>query len=268
MGGLTLAVVCSSVRLLQAQQAAPAAGVKILDPAVDLDDTKDPPGMRRLMPGGKVWLDPKNKRVVMTGEICLREGQLEMFACLKGTKEHEAILASDAEPRQIHAGLLLTGAEAGHPVQFVPELDLIPGPTLAEGLAWLALTRGMPRIIPPTGSRISIELGWKQDGKALRADARTWVREEKSGKPLVPTWVFAGSLLLADPITGKAIYAADEGDLITVANFASAILDLPLESSASDADRVFTANTSRLPPLGTEVLMILRPEGPGRQPDE
>ena len=40
-----------------------------------------------------------------------------------------------------------------------------------------------------------------------------------------------------DPITKKTIYAADEGDLITVANFGSAILDLPFASSASDAER-------------------------------
>ena len=43
------------------------------------------------------------------------------------------------------------------------------------------------------------------------------------------------------------VYAADEGDLITVANFGSAILDLPIASSASDADRVFSADPSGFP---------------------
>ncbi len=50
-------------------------------------------GWGRAPPDGKVWLDTKNKRVVLEGEVCLREGQLEMFACLKGTKEHESIVA-------------------------------------------------------------------------------------------------------------------------------------------------------------------------------
>ena len=81
----------------------------------------------------------------------------------------------------------------------------------------------------------------------------------KPGKPLAEDWVFAGSELFKDEVTKKTIYAADEGDLITVANFGSAILDLPLASSASDAERVFTADPTQVPPLGTEVLMLLRP---------
>ena len=43
--------------------------------------------------------------------------------------------------------------------------------------------------------------------------------------------------------------------MITVANFGSAILDLPIASSANDTDRVFAANTDKIPPLGTEVLL-------------
>ena len=77
--------------------------------------------------------------------------------------------------------------------------------------------------------------------------------------PLERDWVFAGSQLYDDPITKKRRYAADEGDLITVANFASAILDLPIESSANDADRAFTTNTEKIPPLGTEVFVALYP---------
>ena len=41
--------------------------------------------------------------------------------------------------------LLLTGAEAGHPVQFVPKFE------------------------PPTGSPIAIEVQWRQDGKIQQA---------------------------------------------------------------------------------------------------
>ncbi len=72
-------------------------------------------------------------------------------------------------------------------------------------------------------------------------------------------WVFGGSQLYDDPVTKKRRYAADDGDLITVANFGSAILDLPIASSANDADRVFSTNTDKIPPLGTEVLVSLVP---------
>jgi hypothetical protein len=60
-------------------------------------------------------------------------------------------------------------------------------------------------------------------------------------------------------LTKKKAYAADEGDLITVANFQSAILDLPIASSASDADRGFATNTAKIPPIGTEVFVVLTP---------
>jgi hypothetical protein len=185
--------------------------------------------------GRSLWFDPKAKQLVIKARIVLREGPLEHLLCLKGTKEHEAILATDAQPRQIHAGLLLTGAEPGHPVRFVPKFE------------------------PPAGTPIAIELLWKAAGKANRADARRWVKDEKAGKPLSEGWVFAGSELFKDEVTKKTIYAADEGDLITVANFGSAILDLPLASPASDAERVFTADPTQVPPLGTEIFMLLRP---------
>ena len=83
--------------------------------------------------------------------------------------------------------------------------------------------------------------------------------KDDKGKVLDRDWVFAGSVLYDDPFTKKKRYAADDGDLITVANFASAILDLPIESSASDAERLFQTNTPEIPEIGTEVLVALYP---------
>jgi hypothetical protein len=191
-----------------------------------------------------LWFDPREKQLVVKARVVLREGPLEHLLCLKGTKEHEAILATDAPPRQIHAGLLLTGAEPGHPVRFVPKFE------------------------PPAGTPVAIELLWKTDGKTSRTDARNWVKDEKNNKPLSESWVFAGSELYMDPVSKKMNYAADEGDLITVANFGSAILDLPLASSSSDAERVFSAQTARISPLGSEVYLLLKPkpEKPAEKP--
>jgi hypothetical protein len=185
--------------------------------------------------GRNVWFDPKERRAILRARVVLRDGVLEHLMCVKGTKEHEAILATDAWPRIIHATLLLTGAEKGRPVSFAPKFE------------------------PPSGSPIGIELRWRQDGQLLRADARQWVWDGKTKAPLTIDWVFAGSIEYVDQITKKPAYAADDGDLITVANFASAILDLPIASSADDADRMFTANTKRIPPIGTEVFVVLGP---------
>ena len=187
--------------------------------------------------GRSLWFDPAGKRLVVRAKVVLREGQLEHLLCLKGTKEHEAILATDAQPRQIHAGLLLTGAEPGHPVRFLPKFE------------------------PPTGTahrhRPALE---DRRARPIVPTPEQWVKDEKTRKPLAQHWVFAGSDLFMDPVTKKMIYAADEGDLITVANFGSSILDLPVASSASDAERSFSANTDQVPPLGTEVFMFLGPQ--------
>ncbi len=77
--------------------------------------SKDPPGMKRLQPDADVWIDPKNKRVVMDGVVCLRAGTLEMLACTKGTKEHESILAVDTKAMAVHAALLAVGARRPAP---------------------------------------------------------------------------------------------------------------------------------------------------------
>jgi hypothetical protein len=190
------------------------------------------PGWKEI--GRSLWFDPKDRRLYLRARVVLRDGFLEHLMCSKGTKEHEAILATDAVPNQIHAVLLMTGAEAGKPVQFFPKFE------------------------PPTGSPIAIELMWMRDGKVQKQDARKWIKADKN-MPLERDWVFAGSQLYDDIVTKKRRYAADEGDLITVANFASAILDLPIESSANDADRAFTTNTEMIPPVGTDVLVALYP---------
>ena len=188
--------------------------------------------------GRGLWFDAqsKPKRLIIEARVVLRDGALEHLLCLKGTKEHEAIVATPADPKQIHAGLLLTGAEPGHPVQFQPEFK------------------------PPAGSTIDVRARWKADGKVQEVDARHWIEDLQTKKTLDVDWVFAGSTLYHDPVSKKTIYAAVEGDVITVANFASAILDLPIASSADDSNRVYIAKTSAVPPLGTEVQLILSPK--------
>ncbi len=219
---LSMSLLC--LALGQAPQAPPpSAG----------DSLRPDPAWKEL--GRNLWYDRKENRAILRARVVLREGILEHLMCVKGTKEHEAILATDAPPQKIHAVLLLTGADTGHPVQFVPKFE------------------------PPAGTPIAIELQWHQDRRLQKSDAREWVWDEKAKKPLDIDWVFAGSVIYEDPITKKSRYAAEEGDLVTVANFASAILDLPMASSANDADRTFSARTPRIPPLGTEVFVVMSP---------
>jgi hypothetical protein len=72
-------------------------------------------------------------------------------------------------------------------------------------------------------------------------------------------WVFAGSYFLTDEKTGEKFYQAESGDLICVANFASATLDISSSSSATNDDLMFEAFTEHIPPIGTKVTIELIP---------
>ena len=191
--------------------------------------------------GKDLWFDAQTKRLILRGQVALREGSLEHLICTKGSKDHESTLTTEALPRLVHAGLLLTGAEPGHPVRYEPKFE------------------------PPTGSAIAIELEWSDaTGNTRRADARTWVKDFKTNKKLEKDWVFAGSEIIQDPNTKEKFYAADDGDLATVANFPSSLLDLPFRSSASDADRGYVSNTEAMPERGTPVTIYLKPRAKGK----
>ncbi len=196
-------------------------------------DFKPNPAWKQL--GESLWFDRAGKRIVLRARVSIRDGGLEHLLCRKGTKEHEAILATPAQPKLIHAGLLALGAEPGRTVRYKPEFS------------------------PPSGTPIAIELEWLENGTEKHANARDWVRDEKTGKTLSIDWVFAGSELVKNLQTGELFYAADDGDVITVSNFPSSMLDLPFASSASDTERMFIANADKIPPRDTWVTVSLKP---------
>ena len=72
-------------------------------------------------------------------------------------------------------------------------------------------------------------------------------------------WVFAGSGFYTDEDTGKKFYLAEDGDLICVANFAGATVDVSVESSSQGEGLLFEAFTERIPPKGTPVTLELIP---------
>jgi len=81
----------------------------------------EPKGAQRLSKDYPIWIDPKEKSVIVEGQIALREGMLEMFACTRNTKEHESIVSANTKAYLVHAALLTLGAEVGHPVRYQPE---------------------------------------------------------------------------------------------------------------------------------------------------
>ena len=205
------------------------------DAATASTDDAAAAGLVKLSKTNDVWLDPKRKAVVVDGEVCLREGQLEMFACPKKTKEHESIIALNCKSEEVHAGLLAAGAKPGSPVAFLPDYK------------------------PATGQIVDIYVLWKDDkGEKQQARAQDWVKDRKTEKAMTYDWVFAGSGFAQDD-EGKQYYRANGGDLVCVSNFPTATLDLPVQSSDSNDNLQFVPFTERVPARGTKVRVVFIP---------
>ena len=102
---------------------------------------------------------------------------------------------------------------------------------------------------------------WKDEqGKRQTARAQDWIRDSQTDEAMKHPWVFAGSGFWNDEETGKEYYQAEGGDFICVSNFATAMLDLPIESSQLNDTLMYHAFTERIPPRGTIVTLILTPK--------
>ena len=192
------------------------------------------PELKRLSPTDEVWIDAKEKRVVVGGEIAISKGPIEFFACPHGTKEHESIVSTRSSARLVHAALLAIGLVPGKPVSFDPDYVAATGPAVRVAMRWT-----------------------DENGTIRELPAQEWVRDTRTGKPMQEQWVFAGSAFWTDSSDGKEYYQADGGDLICLSNFPTAMLDLPIESSQSNESLLFDAFDGRVPPRGTAVEMIL-----------
>jgi drug/metabolite transporter superfamily protein YnfA len=214
------------------ETAAEPAPADLGDPLVDNIDK-----LARLDQRQPVWADWEGKHVVMVGQVVQTAVPLEMFACLKNTKEHESVVTVDVKAYAVHAALIAMGAKPGTPVQFDPEYKTATGP------------------------EIDVTVKWKdKDGKVQTARAQDWIRNQQTGKAMEHPWIFAGSNFFVDEDTQERVYMAEGGDFICVSNFPTALLDLPVASPQDTAELMFEAFEDRIPPRGTPVTIILSPK--------
>ncbi|MBI1346538.1 hypothetical protein GC163_09645 [bacterium] len=296
----TRPIICLALNLLVwnglafAQSAAPASAAS--------------PAPVPLNPQQTVLLDKPNGKLLLKGEVCLREGVLEMLVCLKRTKEHEAIFSVDTQARVVHAGLLALGYEPGKPVRFTPEYQAASGPIVEIFVSWTDPEGKLQRHKAQNVVRNSVRRYWIQkleqtprdlqlgDDAELRYDEKRkellWygpmskqqrddllklsrdagyqkaiqaIYDATQLQLLKADWVFAGSGFATDPDSNEKFYLAESGDLICVANFATATIDLAVSSSAANDDLLYEAYTDKLPPFGTPVTIELIPKKPAKE---
>ncbi|MCA9075086.1 MAG: hypothetical protein KDA93_08640 [Planctomycetaceae bacterium] len=292
---------CSRSTITAAEE--PAATVdesaQEVEPGTETADLPD--GLTPLNPQKTVLIDPKRKRVFLKSRVSLREGLLEMFACLAGTKEHESVVAIETDAYVIHAALLSIGAEPGAPVQFDPEYKPPTGQHIDVFVNWTD-DRGRPYRVPaqywmrhatrryhieplakfPTDAQLPEEGDMRYDDKrqqliwfGIMSDDQRYeymavsrdeayrkalqnIFDKSQVRPMEADFIFAGSGFWEDE-TGKKSYLAESGNLICVANFSDAIIDVDVQSDASNESLMFEPYTERIPPMDTEVLVELVP---------
>jgi biopolymer transport protein ExbD len=204
-------------------------------------------------PGGKtvnvglVRVDLAKRQMSFDAEVCLRQGALEFLVVGWQTKTHESILQTRARASHLHAGLLMLGLVPGKPAR------------------WAGPGEGM-RFLPPAGAGLKMRFNWKDaEGKSRGADAADWLAGEEDREIERPEqWIFIGSDVLPD---GR-YWAELDGEMVSITNFASAVIDVPFRSSSVNDERGFSAKTDAIPPTGTKVEVVLTPvAGAEKAPD-
>ncbi len=184
-------------------------------------------------------LDMARRQVIVAAKVALRQGALEFLLCKEGTKDYESVLTTKAEPSNVHAALLALGLSPGKPGR------------------WVKSDGDPARFVAPAGALVDVAIRWK--GKAGEVEVPAWklLKPNRVGEEPRPIkWVFVGSQM-----TDAGRYLADvDGTLVSVANFASATLDVPFASTDQNAMLEFSSNTELLPEQGSDVEVVLTPE--------
>ncbi len=254
-----------------------------------------------LNPSGTVLLDTANKKVILRGQLCLREGLLEMLICKTQTKEHESVISVDADAYVIHAALMALGAKPGTPVQFQPEYSPPTGQKIEIYIGWTdeygrphrypaqklirkATQRYYTAVLDPLPAEIKLdnrgdlrydtntnELLWfgrmnekQRETQLARSSDKAYQKiiegffTDSQPQDLVADFIFAGSQFYKQK-DGTQYYMAEAGDVVCVANFGDAMIDISLRSSADNGGLMFEPYTERLPSRRTALTIELIP---------
>ena len=212
-------------------------------------------------------VDYFEKRCVdLEGTICLEKGLLELIACTKGSKEHESIVAVSARAMHIHMGLLLLGANNGHPAMRKPvdeeKTRWVNVPPRGDSIdVFLVMANKDGKLIEKPISDFIVRSSGRVDevdGTVIVAPDQTEKRGGKEETSLPHTFIFAGSHL-RDNGPGPRQYLADlSGNIISIASFGDELLCLPFHQTQENGALMWQVKPGTLPKVGTKITLRLR----------
>lgn len=240
-----------------------ARGFTVPPATVDREPSKSQiesrePRVLKPFDGVTVILDEAGgSRVEVAGRVCLDEGFLEQVACAPRSREHESlVVVTPAQPKQVHAALLMAGFKPGKPGQWLYESNQI-------------------KTVNPTGDQLDVWVRYTDaSGKSVEHPIRQWIRgavrmtDENQPPPKHPEfpaipWVFGGSAIEQNPPfmgPGEHYVADMTGSIVGLVTFGDEIVGL--SKVLSDQEDVqapeWEINTATIPPMETPVTLIFK----------
>jgi hypothetical protein len=232
---------------------------KAKEPEVKLSKNRE----ERVMPGMKILV--KKGYVDIDAKVCLTDGMLELIACTKDSKEHEALISIEPKAAHIHAALLLVGAQAGNPAMR-KEVETPDGPRWFD--------------VEPRGQEVDVYLVFANKAGVMEehpikkflikgrehlipGDEEEETEQQKAARAFpTHTFLFVGSHVFKDG-ESDPIYLADEsGNVISLATFGDEVLALPGVHGHDNEGLVWAVDPTHLPELDTKVILRLKPKKP------
>ena len=232
---LIFAPLCASMLLAQETLPGGSPSAEAAKPSVKkLDAT-------RYQIGG-VSFDENTREIRFPAKVNLTEGLLECLIVHQHGKVHEALLSTEISPTDLNLAFTL--------LRYPPSRELYP--LLEEDGAASSKFPTVPADVKAR-ARITIDVEWTMDSKVRRVPINEWIQHgvKATSMPAGP-WVYGGS----EFSDGKFI-PETSGDIAAIFLAMSALINYPGDDNNSD--EVWTPFPKRVPPLETNVTVIIAP---------
>ena len=202
--------------------------------------------LRMVRPGifqvGQVTMDKSRRTVSFPASVNQARGPLEYLLVAKWGKTHESVFRTEVEPFQIHVAMLLLDATE------VGSTSTNESAAAGGGGQYIA----NPVDLPFTGSRVGIEVAWRDERERRRRPAEEFVFNLDRQSVLTnASWVYNGSRVQAGRFLAQA-----SGSIISLVTDPEAQVNN--QAPGHDNDRIWVVNTNGLPGVGTPVEITLK----------
>ncbi|MHC4917288.1 MAG: YdjY domain-containing protein, partial [Planctomycetota bacterium] len=111
-------------------------GAGVLPAGGNGGDRPAPPKDKNIARIGKVYWHKKERRLEVSGKVCLDSGPLEFLAVLKGGKEYESVLSFDCSAIDLNVAMIGAGYKAAGGVKKIGDPEVPKGDPVYLYVEW------------------------------------------------------------------------------------------------------------------------------------